>query len=496
MSHISGRKLSQAIRTSMAATDLVRGMMRMHELKDYYNDGPNSPGYSVYRASTTIALLAEGMIASCIILFQWQDVPTFLLEGTCTPPVYDGFLLGDIDLCSLQNYGLALADSGVIGGWPGWPVTSPALEFQISGDGPTYLITALCDDGKMEPNVTLLNYGVQVLGRVKRSDTVSFQSEITVMYPANTLIDDATGDLNNFTVSQNCYVEYYIGSGNIKVSFTTDQYGTIAAGKILEVSSRDMSSTAKFPTSATMYVADFKPSFMKGGKDKYGVKPLVQEAVRQVLANQTYYPSQGSITTNFLSWVVGPDGYYHTGQLEKGISATFSGIGHYALMQFDSDAEVPCPYFSVNGHGTLLIPPLAVIGTAIASALAIFVKLFEIMWWAFTTAKETTPGYHKAIRALNHPLRLAIDTSEALKEFTSRDSTNEFDPCDSPLKLIAEKYGGKRLMYGEDSRTVDENRGHLRIGKYGTVRKLEKDRTYGSGMQPLNPELEEYLDRY
>ncbi|KAJ3321800.1 hypothetical protein HDU76_014024, partial [Blyttiomyces sp. JEL0837] len=75
------------------------------------------------------------------------------------------------------------------------------------------------------------------------------------------------------------------------------------------------------------------------------------------------------------------------------------------------------------------------------------------------------------------------------------DPESEYDPCDSQLKFIVDRYGRGRLMYGEDARTVDNERGHLRVGRYGKVRKVEKERTYGSGMQPLNPELEKLLDK-
>ncbi|KAJ3321801.1 hypothetical protein HDU76_014025 [Blyttiomyces sp. JEL0837] len=504
LSNVSGSRLSHEICTSMAASDLVRGVMRMPALKDYWTHGPNSPAYSVYRASTSIALLAEAMIAACIVLFQWQDVPTFIKKGQCTPATYEGaflptqidlseYMLGDIDMETLQNYGLGLAD-GVIGGWAGWPNEIPGRKYQITGSGPIYLTTALCDNGNPGPNIPMPDYGVIFTGQTLGSDSISFQTSLSIMYPPGTLINDVTGELNTGTYIQKCLIETYVGFGDIKVGFSADQYGTITSGKIVEVHAYKPTKTAIYPSQIEQHVNDFKPSFVIAGNDTYLVKPLIEQAVQQIVNNQTYYPSQGSVTSNILWWQTGDDGYYHSALLERSLSSLFAGLAHYACMQFNGNETVPCSYYGPNGHGILLIPEVAVIGAAIGSAVAIFVKLFEIMWWAFTTVKETTPGYHKAIRALTHPVRFALDTAEILTEFIN-DPESEYDPCDSQLKLIVERFGNGRLMYGEDIQTLEEERGHLRIGRYGKVRKMDKDRTYGSGMQPLNPELEELLDK-
>ncbi|KAJ3319816.1 hypothetical protein HDU76_000440, partial [Blyttiomyces sp. JEL0837] len=389
LSYISGNKLSEAIRTSMAATDLVRGLMRMPEMKDFWNIGPNSPGYSVYRLSNVTAILAEAIIVACILLFQWQDVPTFIKTGLCTPPNYEGvklpnrinlgqFLLGDLDLAACYNYGLPLND-GILGGWPGWPLSSPGQDYQIKGDGPLYLISSLCDNGTPGPNVSMADYGVRVIGQVVGSDAVSFQTDVTFMYPPQTIIDDVTGKINEGTYVQRCMVEVYIGSGNVKVEFTIDQYGSLATGSILEVHTNDGNS-AIYPNTLDQFVRQFKPSFVYRGKDVYGVTHLVKDAVSQVFGgNHTYFPAQGTISTNILQWQLGEDGLYHTANLERGLGVSFAGLGHYALMQFNSNETIACSYFGMSGQGILLIPPIAVILAAAGSGVAIFVKMFEIM---------------------------------------------------------------------------------------------------------------------
>ncbi|KAJ3271543.1 hypothetical protein HDU76_011028, partial [Blyttiomyces sp. JEL0837] len=354
LSNISGNKLSQAIRSSMAATDLVRGIMRMPALKDYFNHGPQSPGYSIYRVSTIIALLAEAMIVACIVLFQWKDVPTFLKDGPCISPNYDGatlpaniditqFILGSVEPSTVLVYALPLKD-GLLGGFAGWPLISPGSSYQITGAGPTYLVSSLCGDGVPRPDIIMQGHGVLVNGSILASDSVSFLTYVTFMYPPNLIVDDVSKTVNNVTFYQRCMVEFYVGSGEVKVGFTIDQYLEIAAGNILEIATSD-GVHASYLDSVNHYVNDFKNSFLIGGVDTYGIRPLLQDAVGRVIKNKTYSPSQGSNTTNFLNWAVGSDGLYHTSLVERGIGTVFAGLAHYVVMQFNSNAAISCSYF-------------------------------------------------------------------------------------------------------------------------------------------------------
>ncbi|KAJ3185379.1 Hydroxyacid-oxoacid transhydrogenase, mitochondrial [Irineochytrium annulatum] len=84
-----------------------------------------------------------------------------------------------------------------------------------------------------------------------------------------------------------------------------------------------------------------------------------------------------------------------------------------------------------------------------------------------TTVKASTPGYRRAIRALQHPFRFAVDASDLIAELR----TNELDDdiCDADLEDIVASFGRGRIQYGEEITTAERPRGHLRIGKKGTL---------------------------
>ncbi|KAJ3241282.1 Potassium/sodium hyperpolarization-activated cyclic nucleotide-gated channel 3 [Chytriomyces hyalinus] len=161
-------------------------------------------------------------------------------------------------------------------------------------------------------------------------------------------------------------------------------------------------------------------------------------------------------------------------------------------MQYGRDNFVACEYYGYAGSGKLAVPEFAAWLSTACSIIAIVVKLFEILWWYMAQSGLEYHSYRRARRSLRNPMRFAVDAAEMLAGGLQA-GINEEDPCDVANSKAIEELGDSRIMYGEDLSTREMPLGHLRIGEYGKVKSIQKERQFGTVDDEEIAELDELL---
>ncbi|KAJ3235525.1 hypothetical protein HDU78_005141 [Chytriomyces hyalinus] len=180
-------------------------------------------------------------------------------------------------------------------------------------------------------------------------------------------------------------------------------------------------------------------------------------------------------------------------QILTGVPHAGMGIAvHFAAMQFGIGKFVPCEYYGYAGSGKLAVPEFAAWLSTACSIIAIVVKLFEILWWYMAQTGLEYHSYRRARRSLRNPMRFAVDSAEMLAGGLQA-GLNEEDPCDVANSKAIEELGESRIMYGEDLSTREMALGHLRIGEYGKVKSIQKERRFGTVDDEEIAELDELL---
>ncbi|KAI9202496.1 uncharacterized protein BJ171DRAFT_476698 [Polychytrium aggregatum] len=485
LAHHAGTRISDIVRLSITASELVRGKITLAETADFWVKGKKSPGYSIIQISNFIEVVSELILIGCSISFVWDATETFLLQGTCNPPNYVGsvlspniaiqqFIQGDADFATVYNYGLPLSD-GMIGAWAGWPMNNPMNAFMIEGEGPVYIIQAQCNNGIVQPSVDTQGASM-ISSTVLSSDSRGFMLEMLITMPPGSVFDDIAQTVVNSTYQQECSVFVQVGVGAIQYSFVSDQWSMVTGGRLVAVSNPSGSFSVAYPTSISTFSQTAQLAFRET-TDTYGVLPLIQQSVLQSILNASYYPSQGATFCNYLSWATYPDGYYHTEAMYRGVTAGIGSSAHYAIMQYNPSLTVDCNYYGFAGAGMLSIPPLPIIIAAIGSATAILSKIAEIIYWATMRATKKTPGFIEARRALQHPMRFALDTAHTLSKIQSSGSD---DYCNATTRRSIRAIGKRALRYGEDINTCENEVGHLQIGEAGFISMVKEEKMYGS----------------
>ncbi|KAJ1562691.1 hypothetical protein HK405_009077, partial [Cladochytrium tenue] len=479
LSNVAGRKISQVVRLSITASDLLRGTITILELRDYWSNGKYSPAHTVSRASGFVELCAEIIIVACSILYSWEAVPSHVLADQCVPPDYTNsslpenidlqqFLQGEIDFATIDNFGLPLSD-GLIGGWA------------------VYLIEVLCDDGIVRDDLTT-DSGTTLKSTILSNDKLSVMFQTTVLMPAGTAVSDSTGQVIQSPFEQHCTIELTIGHGLCEYSFVADEWLMVTGGRLTHVNDHDIKFDATTANSLGLYGSQGRIAFFDVG-DPFSVADIVVDSVTRVLGNGTYYPSDGGTVANALQWAARTDGFYHSDSMFSGVAAAAGAAANFALMQYSSGETQACDYYGYVGAGRLTIPEVAVIAAAVGSVVAITVKVFEILWWALTAVPGRTAGYARAGRALRHPVRFAVDSGLMLGGFVA-DRERDEDLCQASLAVVAGRFGlHRRVQFGEDVDYVQRATGHLRLGEYGKVCAIQPDRKYGTLPAPPNIEF-------
>ncbi|KAJ3127080.1 hypothetical protein HK100_009921 [Physocladia obscura] len=508
IAHVSACALSQIIRVSITAGDLTKGRITFPQLSDFWSRGPKSPAYKVITTTRWAEVGAIFILITSTVFFSWVEVQTKIDTGDCLPPAYinaslpigidvPNYLQGDIDYAAVYNFGLPLAD-GLIGGWSGWPIANPMNSFQISGDGPVYVIQVLCDNGVSHPE---LNYGIftHISGRIISEDAESFMMQITIAFPSMSVYDDIFDVYSNYTVVQGCSVVVSVGHGTITYHFVADQWAMVTNGQMVDIVSPKQEFYTQRPSSIAQFSSQARAVFSKY-KDAYNTLPILKAVIFQSFMNESYAPSQGGLFCNILSEGTWPDGYYHTESTYRGVATALTvikpGIGaaaNFALMQYSSlSSPVKCNYFGFQGSGMLFIPQIAIYLSASASVVACLMKAFEILWWFMAQIRIEFHALKRARRSLRHPMRFAMDIAEMLV-MGMEAGKNGDDICDITLKKAIEELGAPKVVYGEDLVTREMENGHLRIGEYGKVKSILKDKDYGTCRKSLHPEWDEFV---
>ncbi|KAJ1567074.1 hypothetical protein HK405_007278 [Cladochytrium tenue] len=494
LSNVAGRKISQVVRLSITASDLLRGTVTILEMRDYWSNGKYSPAHTVSQASGFVELCAEIIIVACSILYSWEAVPSHVLADQCVPPDYTNsslpenvnlqqFLQGEIDFATIDNFGLPLSD-GLIGGWP---LADPLEKFSISNECPVYLIEVLCDDGILRDDLTT-DSGTTLKSTILSSYKQSVMFQTTVLMPAGTVVSDSTGKVIQSPFEQHCTIELTIGHGICEYSFVADEWLMVTGGRLTHVIDHDKEFDATTANSLGLYASQGRIAYFDIG-DPFNVTDIVVDSVTRVLGNGTYYPSDGGAVANALRWAARTDGFYHSDSMFSGVAAAAGAAANFALMQYSSGETQACDYYGYVGAGRLTIPEVAVIAAAVGSAVAITVKVFEILWWALTAVPGRTAGYARAGRALRHPVRFAVDSALMLGGFVA-DRERDEDLCQASLAVVAARFGlHRRVQFGEDVDYVQRATGHVRIGEYGKVCAVQPDRKYGTLPPPPNVEF-------
>ncbi|KAJ3030258.1 UNVERIFIED_CONTAM: hypothetical protein HDU68_009655 [Siphonaria sp. JEL0065] len=493
--------MSKIIRLSITAGDLVRGRISFVQMGDFWVWGTNSPAYKVTTTTKRVETGAICILIASSMFFSWVDIQTKLLRGNCQPAVYDNatlpegidlrnYVQGDIDYAEVYNYGLPLAD-GLVGGWAGWPMNNPMKSFLISGDGPVYVLQVLCDGGVPRPD---LDYGIltHVQSRIISEDDRGFMLQITVTFPTNSVYDDVRETYVNSSVVQDCSLLVTVSHGRVSFKFNADQWAMVTNGQVVDIRSPSNDFYAKKPTSIDQFSTQAHAGFVMHN-DKFGVLPILKMSIMELFENSSYAPSQGAAFCNLLSEGTYPDGFYHTGATYRGVTTGVGAAAHFAIMQYSATAaSVDCDYYGNNGAGMLSIPSIAIYMSAIGSGIACFMKAFEILWWFMAQNGIELHSYRRARRLLRHPMRFAIEFSETLQTGMGPGERQE-DYCDLTTTKIIEEVGNTRLMFGEDIMTRDMDKGHLKLGVYGAVKTIWKDREFGSYRPSDNIEWEDFI---
>ncbi|KAI8612412.1 hypothetical protein BC830DRAFT_1171102 [Chytriomyces sp. MP71] len=156
-------------------------------------------------------------------------------------------------------------------------------------------------------------------------------------------------------------------------------------------------------------------------------------------------------------------------------------------MQYVANATpVTCDYDGFDGSGMLVIPNIAIYLSA-TSGLACIIKCFEILWWYMAQNGMEFESYLRARRVLRHPMRFALDAAEMLATGMAVGEHDD-DICDAITTRAIEELGNARIVYGEDKLTREMVVGLLRIGEYGKIKIIIKEKGYGTLRPSMNPE--------
>ncbi|KAJ3124896.1 hypothetical protein HK100_011071, partial [Physocladia obscura] len=93
IAHNASHRISAIVGTSIAAGNLVRGRIKLHELADYWVHGTHRPAHQVTFSSEAIEFIADVIVVWSSISFSWTNVVTMVLDGQCMPPTYIGSVL-------------------------------------------------------------------------------------------------------------------------------------------------------------------------------------------------------------------------------------------------------------------------------------------------------------------------------------------------------------------------------------------------------------------
>ncbi|KAJ3347523.1 Potassium/sodium hyperpolarization-activated cyclic nucleotide-gated channel 3 [Entophlyctis luteolus] len=500
IAHRAGHKISQLITTSITAGNLIRGRSNVAELADYWSNGPKKPAHSVTLVSKTIELVADAIVICSSISFSWEAEQSLLEVSKCQPPLYNGseipfginvpqFIQGDIDYAEVYNYGLPLKD-GLLGGWSGWPMDNPMNSFEVRGEGPVYVVEVFCDNGK-RTNRTNYDIGTHIESSFIEPDDRSLFLQTTITFPANSVYDDISQMIVDSPVDQMCSCLITLSYGDVSFHFDADQWAMVTNGQLRKIQPKENLMSWSSPTSVVQHAVDVKKAFSAFG-DKFGVLPIITEALLLTLQNQTYFPSQGASFCNMLSEGTYPDGYYHTQATYRGIATAIGASAHFSIMQYGTATVVDCEYFGYAGSGLLNVPDIGVWLSTGSSIIACLAKLFEILWWAMAQSGLQYFSYRRARRSLRNPMRFAIDAADMFARGLDA-GRNEQDVCDLDTTRAISELGAGRIQYGDDLITKDDSIGRLMIGEYGQVKTIVNDRQFGTIQDEEFAELDELL---
>ncbi|KAI9193092.1 uncharacterized protein BJ171DRAFT_533697 [Polychytrium aggregatum] len=173
----------------------------------------------------------------------------------------------------------------------------------------------------------------------------------------------------------------------------------------------------------------------------------------------------------------------------RGVAVGIGASAHYAIMQYNPSLTVNCDYYGFAGAGMLSIPSLPIIIAAIGSITAILSKVAEIIYWVTMRATIKTPGFTEARRALQHPMRFALDTAHTLSRFQT---SSPDDYCNVTTRKSVRAIGNRIVRYGEDINTCENEIGHLQIGEAGFISTVKEDKMYGGFTPTVHAEWDNF----
>ncbi|KAJ3174494.1 hypothetical protein HK101_010962 [Irineochytrium annulatum] len=467
LSAVAGRMLSRTVRLSIMASDLVAGRANVAELSAYWVNGRASPSHTVETVSFVLETFAEALLIACSILFKWVAVQTLILKGLCIPPVYFGETLpkGITFRSYLQGNNE--------------PARLRATDDVFNHEpGPVYILQIMCADGVAAPSLNMAP-ATNLNSEILEEDAHSFLMNVVVTYPPGSVWNDITMEPEPTSYQQNCSVKTTVSTGTVTYVFIADLWKNLAPSSVNSIRATNGSYGVNLDNSILSTAGQANAAFLRT-PDTFGAMPLIKAMMMDAVANKSYMPSEGgSPFANFMSEAEMASYYYHSDSTAKGLAFGLGSAAHFAVNLVNGSNTAACDYWGFADSGQLDIPIWAVIAASLGSGIVIL--------WSMTTVKEDTAGYRRAIRALQHPFRFAVDASDLIAEL--RENEIEDDICDADLEDIVASFGRSRIHYGEEIATAEKPRGHLRIGKKGTICAVKEGRSYGSRMAPKNPEL-------
>ncbi|KAJ3185378.1 hypothetical protein HK101_009815 [Irineochytrium annulatum] len=318
LSAVAGRMLSRKVRLSIMASDLVAGRANIAEISAYWVNGRQSPSHTVETVSFVIESIAEILLVACSILFKWGAVSTLVYEGFCIPP------------------------------------------------GPLYILQIMCEDGAAVATNPKYGVATNLNGTVVEQDVHSFLVSITITYPPGSVWNDITDRLETGSYQQHCSVKTTVTKGSIEYYFVSDLCS-------------DNKYIVTEATSGKMTAVEANEVFLKT-PDAFGAMPPVKKMILEVLHDKDYYPSQGTLYSNFLVEASMASNYYHSDSAAKGLAFGLGSAAHFAVNLVNGSETAPCDYWGYADAGQLDIPVWAVIAATIGSGIVILIKVFEILW--------------------------------------------------------------------------------------------------------------------
>ncbi|KAJ3204159.1 Potassium/sodium hyperpolarization-activated cyclic nucleotide-gated channel 3 [Entophlyctis luteolus] len=341
--------------------------------------------------------------------------------------------------------------------------------FEVRGEGPVYVVEVFCDNGK-RTNRTNYDIGTHIESSFIEPDDRSLFLQTTITFPANSVYDDISQMIVDSPVDQMCSCLITLSYGDVSFHFDADQWAMVTNGQLRKIQPKENLMSWSSPTSVVQHAVDVKKAFSAFG-DKFGVLPIITEALLLTLQNQTYFPSQGASFCNMLSEGTYPDGYYHTQATYRGIATAIGASAHFSIMQYGTATVVDCEYFGYAGSGLLNVPDIGV--------------------WLSTGSLQYF-SYRRARRSLRNPMRFAIDAADMFARGLDA-GRNEQDVCDLDTTRAISELGAGRIQYGDDLITKDDSIGRLMIGEYGQVKTIVNDRQFGTIQDEEFAELDELL---